>query len=583
MFSWILQRPRPPMRGHDAARGGKFRFSGTRRLAAVGVALFLTPALAVAQVGVSAPPASAGDGTREVTILHVADLHAALDVHPELFLDDAGKPIFRPAGGFPLLKAALDAERTAAPGRSMVVNVGDAIHGSGVAEWTQGAAIVPLLNALGVDAYVPGNWEYAYGPEVFRRRMAELNHPVLAINVRDAATGAPLFAPSLVKEVNGVRVGVVGVTSVIVHHSMAPDFSRGLRFTQLQGVQAEVDRLRALGVEIVLLATELGLAQETRLAREVRGVDMILGGHTHERTRRPVLDGGTPVIESGSEGSFLGRVTFRVRGGRVTGIEHRLLEVTPERYRPDTAMRRLVEAAREPYRRRLETVVGRTETPLFRKGVLESSADNLIADAVREATGADVGMANGFRFSYPVLPGSVTEEDLYNLFPMDANIKVGILTGRQLRQFWERSLDDVFAADAYGQRGGWGPRPSGMAVRIRLGATSGRRVVWLTVNGEPVRDEARYAIASCDRPGDAADLLCRVPGAAETKVLSITIHDALRAYFRRHGTVRPVVEGRVSAEDARGAVWSQYEMGRPIERPSAGAAKGSAAKTANRP
>lgn len=538
-------------------------------------ALALLPGIATGQ---RQPTASRGE-TREVTILHVADLHAALDVHPELFLDDSGKPVFRAAGGFPLLKAALDAERAAAPGRTMVVNVGDAIHGAGVAEWTQGAAVVPLLNALGVDAYVPGNWEYAYGPAAFRRRMSELTHPVLAINVRDAMTGVPLFAPSLVKEINGVRVGVVGITSVIVHHSMAPDFSKGLRFTQLEGVQAEVDRLRAQGVEIVLLATELGLAQETRLAREIRGVDMILGGHTHERTAQPVLDGGTPVIESGSEGSFLGRVSFRVRGGRVVGFEHTLLEVTPGRYRPDTAMQRLVAAAREPFRGKLETVVGRTETPLFRKGVLESSADNLIADAVREATGADIGMANGFRFSYPVVPGPVTEEDLYNLFPMDADIKVGVLTGRQLREFWERSLDDVFAADAYGQRGGWGPRPSGMAVRIRLGAPSGRRVVWITVNGVAVRDDALYTVASCDRPGDPADMLCRAPGAAATKVLSISVHDALRAYFRRHGTVRPAVEGRVSAEDARGTVWSQYEMGRTAE----GSAKDAGENPAGRP
>ena len=154
-------------------------------------------------------------------------------------------------------------------------------------------------------------------------------------------------------------------------------------------MQEEVDRPRARGAEIVLLATELGPAQETRLARQIRGVDLILGGHTHERTTRPVVDGGTPVIESGSEGSFLGRVTFRVRGSRVADMTHELLAVTPERYRPDSAMRRLVTGARALFQARLATVAGHAETPLFRKGVLESSVDNLIADAVREATGGE--------------------------------------------------------------------------------------------------------------------------------------------------------------------------------------------------
>lgn len=499
---------------------------------------------------------------REVTVLHVADTHAALDVHPEIFFDAAGRPSFKPAGGYPLLASAVKAERVRARGGALLVNVGDTIHGSAVAEWTQGAAIVPVVNALGIDVFVPGNWEFAYGPEVFRARMRELNHPVAAINLFDARTGERMFAPSVVKTVNGVRVGVVGVTSVIVDKSMAPDFSKGLRFTFKEEVQAEVDRLRREGVEVVLLATELGLAQETRLAREVRGVDFILGGHTHERTERPVTEGGTPVIESGSEGSFLSRLTFRVRGGRVVGYEHKLLEVTPERYRRDAKVRKLVEAARAPFRRRLEEVVGRTETDLYRKGVLESSMDNLIADAVREATGADIGIANGFRFSYPVPAGPVTEEDLFNVFPMDAQIKVGEITGRQLRQFWEESLEQVFAADPYGQLGGWGPRPSGMTVRVRLGAPRGRRVVWMKAGGEPVRDEAVYTVASCDRPGDAAGTLCRFDGATKTRVLSVGVQDALRAYLRRHKTVRPEVEGRVSAEDARGVVWSQYEMGK---------------------
>ncbi len=499
---------------------------------------------------------------REVIILHMADTHAALDVHPEIFLDAEGKPVFRLAGGYPLLAAAIKAERARRPGKTMLVNVGDTIHGSAIAEWTQGAAIVPIVNQLGIDAFVPGNWEYAYGTETFRQRMRELNHPVVAINLFDAKTGARMFPASHVKSVNGVRVGVVGVTSVIVDKSMAPDFSKGLRFTFKEDVQAEVDRLRREGVEVVLLATELGLAQETRLAGEIKDVDFILGGHTHERTAQPVIEGGTPVIQSGSEGSFLSRVTFRVRGGRVIGYEHKLLEVTPERYRPDPQVQRLVAKIRRPFSQRLDAIVGNTETDLFRKGVLESSMDNLMADAVREATGADIGMANGFRFSYPVPAGAITEESLFNIFPMAAQIKLGVLTGKQLREFWEESLEQVFAGDAYGQRGGWGARPSGMTVRVRLGVPRGERVVWMKVGNQPVQDNKRYTVASCDRPGDPAEALCRFTGASDTRVLSLTVHDAMRAYLRRHKTVRPVVEGRVSAEDAQGRVWSQYELGK---------------------
>ncbi|HXG84944.1 MAG TPA: metallophosphoesterase [Pyrinomonadaceae bacterium] len=222
-----------------------------------------------------------------MTVLHMADTHAALEAHPEIFFDREGKPYFRQAGGFALLAAAIKAERAkAAGGEAMLVNVGDTIHGGAGAEWTQGAGIVPVVNRLGIDVFVPGNWEFAYGPQTFRQRMKELNHPVAAINLFDAKSGERMFPASVVKSVGGVRVGVVGITSIIVDKSMAPDFSKGLRFTFKEDVQAEVNRLRGDGVQIVLLATELGLAQETRLAREIKNADFILGGHTHERHRK---------------------------------------------------------------------------------------------------------------------------------------------------------------------------------------------------------------------------------------------------------------------------------------------------------
>lgn len=510
--------------------------------------------------------AERGPEDRTVTVLLMADTHAALEVHPEIFFDAAGEPAFRPAGGYALLASAIRQERAAASNQALLVNVGDTIHGSAVAEWTQGAAIVPIVNALGIDVFVPGNWEFAYGPEVFRQRMRELNAPVTAINLFDRASGQRLFAPSIVKQIGGVKVGVVGVTSVIVESSMAPAFSNGLRFTFKEALQAEVDRLRRDGVTIVLLATELGLAQEIRLAKEIEHVDFILGGHTHERTAAPVLEGGTPVIQAGSEGSFLARLVFTVRDGRVAGYEHALLEVTPERYAPDPAVSGLVADARRPFEARLRRIVGRTGTPLFRKGVLESSMDNLIADAVREATGADIGLTNGFRFSYPVPPGPITEEDLFNVFPMDAPIKVGTLTGRQLKAFWEDGFDQVFAADAYGQRGGWGPRASGMTVRVRLGAPKGQRVIAMNVGGVPVADDKRYTVASCDRPGDPVDRLCRFDGASDARVLSTTIQEAMRQYLNKHPVIRPEAEGRIVAEDASGRVWSQHDLARGVDR-----------------
>jgi S-sulfosulfanyl-L-cysteine sulfohydrolase len=230
------------------------------------------------------------------------------------------------------------------------------------------------------------------------------------------------------------------------------------------------------------------------------------------------------------------------------------------RYDEDAHIKALVDKSLEPYRRRMATRTGRTETLLMRYDLLETTADDFIADAVREIAKADIGLTNGFRFGVPVPPDAVTEADLWNLLPMDARMKRGWITGKQLRDYLENELEMVYAKSPLKLNGGWGPRAAGMRFVFNARAEHGQRVVSIQINGRDVEKDGRYTIAGCEREGEPLDVICRHRGPHEAQVLSMSIHEALQEYLKAHLVVAPKRDGRELALDLPRTVFSQDAM-----------------------
>lgn len=507
--------------------------------------------------GPGAPQPRENPTTRQVTVLYVADLHAQLESHHEVFHRGDADERTVLAGGFARLATAIEEVRAERGHDVLLIDGGDTIQGSGVAAFTEGAAVVPALAPLGIDVGVPGNWEVAYGPDALRQRARELGHPLVASNLRDATTGERELAPVVVREVAGVRVAVVGYTDPDVPRRQPPAYSEGLRYDGPEALPALVTSARAGGAEVVLLTSHIGLPKALALTPSVPGIDVHLSADTHERTYQPIDVGGTWVVEPGAFGSFLGRLDLWVRDGKVVDRRWELIEVTAERFAEHPATRRAVDAALAAHRARLDAVVGKTAVPLMRHDVVETSLDAVLADALREATGTEAALSNGFRFGSPIQPGPIRESDLWNVYPVVSRLKTGLVTGRQLREFWERELENVFAADPAKQFGGWVPRPSGMTVQFEVDAAKGHRVRHLSIAGQPVEDDRLYAITACDREGDAPDTLCRIPHARDVKVLDVDAHEAVRRYLRRHDPLVAPLPGRVVALDRPGPMPSQ--------------------------
>jgi len=515
--------------------------------------LLLTASVASARPAGRAPE----EGARSVTLAYIADLHAQLEPHAEFFWH-GGQDEMATAGGVARIAAAIEGLRKERPGKVLFMDAGDTIQGSAAAAWTDGKAVVAPLNALKLDLGIPGNWEVVYGAEVLEERAGEFRHPLVAANLEHAKTGKLLFPPYLVKEVGGVRVGVIGFTDPDVPERQPPSYSKGLSFNGSDVLPPLIESLRREEkVDVVVLLTHIGLPKSIRLAETLKGVDFVLSGDTHERIYEPIIRGQTWVVEPGSFGSFLGRLDFTFKGGEVVDRKWELIELRADRFAEDPQARRVVEETLAPMRPRLDKIIGRTEVPLMRYNVVETSLDDVLSDALREEAGTEIALSNGFRFSPPLPAGPVKESDLWDWYPITTKLKVGKVTGRQLRAFWERETEHVFAADPAKLSGGWLPRPSGMTLRFAAHAPDGHRVREIRVGGDLLEDDRVYSVAACEREGDEPDKLCRIPHVSEPRVLGLDAHEAVRKYLARHSPLPAPERKRVVADDLPAVVRSQ--------------------------
>jgi 2',3'-cyclic-nucleotide 2'-phosphodiesterase (5'-nucleotidase family) len=422
------------------------------------------------------------------------DSHAYFDLHQEMFWQ-GDHAVYRPAGGYARIATIVKQIRAESQGRTLFCDGGDTIHGTYPALKTQGQALIPILNSLGLDA-MTAHWEFAYGPKVFNQRVAELNYPMLANNVYNKGTKQPIYRSSVMKEIGGLRVGLVGIASNIIDKTMPPSYSEGIYFTLGKDeLPPIIKMLRAQEkLDLIVLISHLGFPQEMKLLSEVEGIDVCLSSHTHNRLYKPVLNGKTIVIQSGCHGSFLGRLDVEVEDGQIVDYRHQLIEVEAG-MQPDSAVDELIRQALAPYKNELSEVVGETATALNRGTTLESTMDNFLLQTLLESTGVQLAFSNGWRFGAPIVPGKITLNDLYNIIPMNPAISTIELTGEELKAMLEENLERTFSCDPYQQMGGYVKRCLGLNIYFKIENPNGQRIQKIFIGNEEVQPSRYYSAA----------------------------------------------------------------------------------------
>lgn len=494
--------------------------------------------------------------TLSITVLQTADIHGQLDTHPELFWENE-EIVFKNRGGLANIKTLFERERKMNPGKTLIVDGGDLIQGSGYAALSEGKVIPDIIKNMGYDVIIPGNWEVVYGKEVMLDVMKNYDTKVIAHNMHHEETGEDLFPPYWIKEIEGVRIGFVGLNDPDVPVRQNPIFSQGIEFSGMdEEFTNTLEKLKKeKEVDVLFLITHIGIFKQVELANNplAEPVDYILGNDTHERVKELIQGKYAKVTEPGAFGSFVGKLQLNFVDNKLVSDSYELIEVDPEKFPADEKIQSLVDQAKEPYREHLETVIGYTTEPLYRYLTVENPMDNMITDAARWKTGVDIAISNGFRFGNPIVPENgepapITRANLWNLLPVNEKVKTGKASGKQIKNWLETEMHNAFSQNPTERFGGWLVRFSGMKVEFNSQNNKGDRIQKITVNGEPIQDEKLYTISACVRPGDPLNNLCRMPNVKDVEIMDYTIHDVVEEYLKENSPVSPGLEGRAYCE-----------------------------------
>lgn len=486
-----------------------------------------------------------------INILQTTDVHCQIHAHDELFWEHDAI-VFRETGGYARLAAYFKTEREKNPD-TFILDTGDLIQGSELSVKTTGKALIPILNALDYDLFLPGNWEVIYYKKAMESLLGALHAPKICANMYhdsgDGKRGEFIFPPYHVWNVRGVKIGFIGYTDPMVPLRQSPNYSKGIVFSRPEENLAHyVSILRDQEHCVyVMIVGHLGLSQQIDLANrpECKGVDYILGGDTHERVRTPIVCKYAKVVEPGAFGSFVGKLNLTIENGKVISDKYELVEMTRE-IRPDTRVLTLIKNSEMPFGEDINKVIGYSTIPLYRYFVIENPIDTLILDALHwQLKDIDVVLSNGFRFCPPRATRDatgnipITDGYIYDMLPVDSVVRVGSVTGAQLRNWLEVELNNVFARDAAERFGGWLIKFKGMEIAFDAFGEKGSRVKKATVGGEPLNTDKRYRICACERDGDPVDMLCRIKGVAQAENTSFSLHSVLRNYLAAHSPVTP--------------------------------------------
>ena len=435
----------------------------------------------------------------EALLKHFGVAPEGARAHAFTFLDfERAARRYGKVGGFAHLATLVKRLRASRP-HALLLDGGDTWQGSAVSLWTRGADMIGAQKLLGVDL-MTAHWEFTYGAERVRQAVDRELAPIefIAQNVKTTDFEDPVFKPYSLRSINGVAVAVIGqafpYTPIANPRHMVPDWSFGI---QEPRVQQMVDEVRARGARLVVLLSHNGMDVDLKLASRIRGIDVILGGHTHDGVPAPITVGRTLVTNAGSNCKFLGVLDLEVKGREVAAYRYRLLPVFSELLAPDAEMAKYIAGTRAPHESKLQEKLAVTEGLLYRRGSFNGTWDQLILDALMAVKGAEIAFSPGFRWGTTLLPGdAITYEHVMDqtaiTYPFAT---LSEPTGEQIKAILEDVADNLFNPDPYLQQGGDMVRVGGMTYACDPQAKIGQRISDLRLGGRPVRAGTRYKVA----------------------------------------------------------------------------------------
>jgi sulfur-oxidizing protein SoxB len=435
------------------------------------------------------------------------------EAHAFSYLDfDKAAAQYGKVGGFAHLATLVKQVRASRPG-ALLLDGGDTWQGSGTALWTKGQDMVDACLALGVDV-MTAHWEMTLG-EARVKEIVEKDFDgkvdFVAQNIKTTDFEDPVFDAYTMREMNGVKVAIIGqafpYTPIANPRYLVENWSFGI---EEENMQKTVDHARANGAKAVVVLSHNGMDVDLKMASRVRGIDAILGGHTHDGVPVPVKvsnpGGVTLVTNAGSNSKFLGVLDLDVKDGKVSDFRYRLLPVFADLLPADAQMNALIDKIRAPYETKLAEKLAVAEGTLYRRGNFNGSFDQLIVDGLIKMKGAEIAFSPGFRWGTSLLPGqAITMEHLLDqtaiTYPYTT---LTPMSGEMIKTVLEDVADNLFNPDPYYQQGGDMVRVGGMQYNIDPTASAGNRISDMRLGDKPIEASKTYKVAGWAPVSEAA-------------------------------------------------------------------------------
>jgi 5'-nucleotidase / UDP-sugar diphosphatase len=489
-------------------------------------------------------------GQVNLRILYVNDFHGFAEPYKPA---STGPTL----GGVAYLAGAVDQARRGRP--SLLLAAGDMIQGNSWANLFQGKSVIDVMNAMKFDAMVVGNHEFDFGMKVLKERIAQARFPILGANVK----GLAALKPYVVKQLSGVRVGIIGVVTDDTPVATHPRNVMGLTFTTPEiAVKKYLPELKAKA-DIVVVLSHCGYEADRELAARVPGIDVIVGGHSHTKILQPEVVNRTIIVQAWEHAKALGILDLEVKDGKVVAHQGELKEITPEGGAADPQVAKIVAKYAAQVGEKLCQPVGETQVDLNGQDVRlkETNLGNFIADTLRETAKADAALINGGGIRTGIPRGKIAVKDAYEVLPFDNYLVAIKLTGAQLKAALEHGVSRL------PEPSGAFPQVSGLTFTYSPGAPAGSRVKEVTVGGQPLDPQKSYVVATNDylvaggdgytafgealrSAGDYANL----GGALKSGNLvyndpGVWLRDLVIAAIKARKTIAPRVDGRIKVVD----------------------------------
>ena len=472
----------------------------------------------------------------KLTILHTNDLHGAM--LPSEVRDKEGNMVSR--GGESYISSVISQARAEASPNCLLLDAGDLAQGSPLSDASRGASMVEIMGREGYDATVVGNHDLEWGIKPLQDMASHSSFPFLAANMSDIQSGQPLSGvqPYIIKELNDLKVGIVGVTTPEIRDITTSDEVQKLSIASPEEIlQKTIPQMKREGADVIVVLSHNGLARDKEIASKVKGIDVIIGGHSHLETEQPLKVGDTVIVQAGCKGAKVGRLDIEIDPStkKVLGANGKLLLVDQTRIAPDPEISGVVDKYRNLLDSDLSESLGEARVDITNSNKRESNMGDFLTDIMRKRTGADFALLNSGGIRSNIYAGRISGSDIYNAMPFASRLVTVNLTGADIKALLERSAEQENEV----------LQVSGMKVVMDSSRPGGERVVSVqTENGKSLDPDKVYSVATIDylaRRGGHFQVFKNFQNLRYDESMFDVVKESIKAL----GTIDPVISGRI--------------------------------------